>query len=197
MHYLEEEDFNETIYYCKSEDVEPRLQKVIREAEAVKRLMTEDAWHEMPEYQLLIRVLNEQADRTDDGEVVPKNKKDITPGSLQNPSDPDATFRSKAGKSHKGYVVNVIETVGEEGSLITGIRTEQNTYSDSQFCKDYIDQKEGDDPETMIADGAYGGVENQNLAEDKNINLVTTSLSGPDADPIFAQFTFNEEGTKV
>ena len=197
LHYLEENDFNDTIYYCKNEDAEPRLQKVIREAEAVKRLMAEDVWHEMPEYQLLIRVLNEQSDRTEDGGVVPKDRKEITPDSLQNPSDPDATFRSKAGKNHKGYVVNVIETVGEEGSLITGIRTEQNTYSDSQFCKDYIDQKEGDAPETMIADGAYGGFENQNLAEGKNINLVTTSLSGPEADPIFAQFTFNEEGTQI
>ena len=50
-------------------------------------------------------------------------------------------------------MANIIETVGEEGSLITDIRFEQNTYSDSQLCKDYIDQKDGDAPETMIADG--------------------------------------------
>lgn len=197
LHYLEAEDYNDTIYYCKGEDVEPRLVKAVREAETVKKLMSDDAWHEFPEYQLLIRVLSEQADKTEDGGVVPKDKKEITPNSLQNPSDPDATFRNKAGKNHKGYVMNVIETVGEDSSLITGIDIEQNTYSDSQFCKDYICQKGDDTPETMIADGAYGGTVNQALAEEKNINLVTTSLSGPDVDPIFAQFTMNEEGTKV
>lgn len=37
-----------------------------------------------------------------------------------NPPDPDAAYRSKTGKKHKGYVGNIIETVGENGdSLIT------------------------------------------------------------------------------
>lgn len=197
LHYLEEEDYNNIIYYCKGEDAEPRLQKAIREAEAVKGIMADDIWHETSEYQLLIRVLKEQTDCSEDGENVPKNKKDISPSSLQNPSDPDATFRSKEGKSHKGYSTNIIETFGEEGSLITGIRVEPNTYSDSQFCKDYIDQKEDDSPETMITDGAYGGTENQAFAEEKNIHLVPTCLTGPDVDTIFAQFILNEEETQV
>ena len=37
---------------------------------------------------------------------------------LQNPSDPDATYRSKAGKSYKGYSANLVEAVDEKGSVI-------------------------------------------------------------------------------
>ena len=32
---------------------------------------------------------------------------------LLNPSDPEATFRYKAGGRHPGYVGNVVEAVGE------------------------------------------------------------------------------------
>ena len=163
----------------------------------VLNLMADDIWHDTQEYKLLLRVILEQTDQNENGNKVPKDKRDISPDSLQNPSDPDATFRKKAGKSHKGYVANIIETVGEEGSLITDIQFEQNTYSDSQFCEDYINQKDGDAPETLIADGAYGGTANQELASQKNINLVTTSLTGEDPDEIFSKFELNEEGNQV
>lgn len=197
LHYLEEEDLNNTIYYCKGEDIEPRLQKAIKEAETVLELMADDRWHDFQEYQLLFRVLNEQTDSDGTGNRVAKDKKDISSDSLQNPSDPDATYRKKAGKDHKGYVTNIVEEVGEEGSLIAGIQTEKNTYSDSQFLKDYAAGKSDDEKETMIADGAYGGAENQALAESKNIDLVTTCLTGKETDKLFADFTFNEEGTQV
>mgnify|MGYP003183354330 CR=1 FL=1 len=37
---------------------------------------------------------------------------------LLNPSDPEATFRYKAGGRHPGYVGNVVEAVGEKSSLV-------------------------------------------------------------------------------
>ncbi len=196
-HYLDKDDYNATLYRCRGGDVEPRLARALKEAEAVLKFMEDDAWHDTQEYKLLLRVLQEQTDQDENGDRVPKDKEDISPCSLQNPSDPDATYRKKAGKGNKGYVANIIETVGEEGSLITDIQFEQNTYSDSQFCKDYINQKDDDTPETMIADGAYGGIENQELASAKNINLVTTCLTGKDPDELFSRFELNEEGTQV
>ena len=39
-----------------------------------------------------------------------KHNKEISPSSLQNPSDPDATFRIKYGPNHD-YVANLVETV--------------------------------------------------------------------------------------
>lgn len=199
LHYLENDDYNQIIYYCKSDDVTPRLEKTIQEAACLKEIMSDDTWQEFQEYQLLIRVLAEQSKADENEEVIPKEKNEVTSGSLQNPSDPDATYRSKAGKSNKGYVGNVIETVGEDGdSLITGASYEQNTHSDSTFCKEYLNSRSEDsEHEIMIADGAYSGQENQALAEAKNTELITTALTGKQADPIYSGFSMNEDGTKV
>ena len=63
-HYLEEEDYNKTIYYCKPEEAGPRLEQALQEANTIKEAMAEDPWHEHMEYQLLIRVIREQAGPT-------------------------------------------------------------------------------------------------------------------------------------
>ena len=99
-------------------------------------------------------------------------------------------------------MLNVVETVGKAGSLVTGISYEPNTYSDSQFCRDFIHSKEAvpleeREPEILITDGAYGGADNRKLAEENKMELVVTSLTGKETDEIFAGFTFNDEGTKV
>lgn len=74
----------------------------------------------MPEYQLLVRAFSEQVVREDDALRL-KTKEDGSMNSsmLQNPSDPEATYREKAGKQHRGYVSNVTESVGEDKSIIT------------------------------------------------------------------------------
>ena len=104
------------------------------------RLITElgDDAFELPEYQLLRRVLMEQTEHDCAGKPIPKDKKFITSDSLQNPSDPNATFRRKAEKNHKGYVGNIIEIFDEQGAIITGYDYDINSHSDSQFCKETI-----------------------------------------------------------
>lgn len=199
LHYLDEDDYNQVIYYCKGDDAIPRLEKVIRDAQTIRDIMGEDVWHDFSEYQLLVRVLMEQTKADETGKTIAKDKSEITAASLQNPSDPDATYRSKAGRSHKGYVGNVIETVGENGeSLITGAGYEQNIHSDSEFCKEYLNNRlDGGEPEVMIADGAYSGKDNQELADSKNTELITTALTGKVAAPIFVDFRFSEDGKQV
>ena len=59
---------------------------------------------------------------------------------MQNPSDPEATFRSKAGKEHRGYVANLEESVGANGSVVTEYQYEQNNHSDSQFIQEPLEQ---------------------------------------------------------
>jgi hypothetical protein len=198
-HYLDQEDYNQVVYYCKGEDTASKLDRVIKDAAYVKQIMSDDAWCEFSEYQLLLRVLNEQTKEDKTGAVIAKKSNEITSHSLQNPSDPDATFRKKAGKSYKGYVGNLIETIGENGdSIITGAGYEQNIYSDSKFCKDYLDNRPDEsDSEILITDGAYGGKDNQKLAESKNTTLITTALTGKAPDTIYADFTFSQDSTQV
>lgn len=117
---------------------------------------------------------------------------------MQNPSDPEATLRSKAGKKHQGYAANLAESVGANGSIVAEYQYEQNNQSDSQFIQEHLRQMDKQEERTVIvADGAYSGTENTQLAADKNIELITTSLTGKPAPDILADFEFNEEEAKV
>ena len=78
---------------------------------------------------------------------------------LLNPSDPEATFRYKAGGKNLGYVGNVVESVGEKGSLITDYAYEKNIYADNQFMKDYLERQDTfDDGAFLVADGSIVGL---------------------------------------
>ena len=116
--YLQDGHKNNTLYRSKTEDLELNLEKALADAESLAR-SSAGSYKETPEYQTLTRVLKEQAQYGEDGSIKPKNKKEIRTDSLQNPSDPDATFRRKAGECHKGYVGNIVETIDENGAIIT------------------------------------------------------------------------------
>lgn len=111
---------------------------------------------------------------------------------LLNPSDPEATFRYKAGGKHLG---NVVESVGENGSLITDYDYQQNTYADNQFMKDYLENQDNFSNDAFIvADGAYSGEKNSHLAADHNLKLVTTNFNGRKPDEIYIDFVFTDDG---
>ena len=110
-----------------------------------------------------------------------------------NPSDPEATYRIKGGAAHRGYVANLEESVGLNGSVVTDYEYEPNIYSDPQFMKDRLEELPVQEEQAlMVADGAYYSKENVQLASEKNIELVTTGLSGKDAKEILNEFTYNE-----
>lgn len=191
--YLKEEDRNEMIYHRKKEEISSRLQQVIGDAnELISRLG--DHYSEFPEYQLLQRVLKEQTEKTSDGKVVTKDKKQVSPQSLQNPSDPDATYRSKAGKDNKGYVGNLVETFDDHGAIITSYDYQKNNHSDSSFCKETINKfGKQETPTKLLADGAYASTENMEIASEYNIELVTTALLGKSPDVIQAEFQIDSK----
>lgn len=196
-HYLASEDRNKVIYHRKNEEISSRLQQVIDDA-AILVAELEDEYSESTEYQLLVRVLAEQTELNSKGKKVPKDKKQIKPTSLQNPSDPDATYRFKAGKSHKGYVGNIVETFDENGAIITAYDYQKNNYSDSQFCKDTVKNLGLQDKKTLLlADGAYASVENFKLAFERNIELITTALLGKSPNNIHASFQLDTKEHKV
>lgn len=148
------------------------------------------------EYQLLIRLLKEQTILDDDGtrRLRTKEEKENPSEVLLNPSDPEATFRYKAGSKHLGYVGNVVESVGEEGSLITDYAYEQNTYADNQFMKDHLNKQPVYETETLlVADGAYSGHANTKQANEHNIKLVTTNFTGRKPKDVFAEFVFSAD----
>lgn len=197
-HYTEDDDRNIVLYHNRSEDTDSKIRSVLDDASVLISACGSE-YDDCSEYQLLIRVINEQT-TTDENGVINLKKKASGMGSdiLQNPADPDATFVKKAGKEHIGYIANVVETSDSEKSIVTEYQFEQNKYSDSKFLKDYIEQlPDNADPSILTTDGGYCGNENSKLAAAKKVTLVTTDLKGSEVDDIWADFEFNADGTKV
>lgn len=198
MHYVDPNDFNRVIYHSRSTDNETRFQTLLNDVDKLLGLCTEGL-EDVTEYELFIRCISEQTIIEDNVRRL-RSKEDGTmkATALQNPSDSEATFRKKANKEYRGYVANFEESVSKNGSVITEYQYEQNTYSDSKFLKDHLDRIETQTHNTvLVADGAYSGTENQSLAKEKNIDVITTSLVGRETADIMAEFEFNEDGTKV
>lgn len=199
QHYCNNDDRNLVIYHNKSDDTADKISVILKDCKTVIDICS-DSFLESSNYTLLQRVLSEQTVLDSDKNYRLRTKEDggMTANMLQNPSDPDATFREKAGKQHKGYSANIVESVGDDGSIVTDYAFAPNTHSDSEFAKEVIEglgkQKE---TVTLVSDGAFGGSQNTELAKENNIDLVTTNLTGRETADINAEFKFNEDGTKV
>lgn len=197
-HYYDPNDFNKVIYHSRDVDSDERIQTLLDDADKLIE-KCDGGFDDVKEYELFLRCISEQT-IVENGKRRLKTKEDGTMNSdmLQNPADPDATYREKAGKQHRGYVANVEESVGENGSLVTDYHFDKNNTSDSSMLKDKLkNMKEQDASVTLVADGAYSGTDNKELAESKNVKLVTTDLTGRNVPPAIGEFQLNEDGTKV
>ena len=193
LKYLDPDDENDTLYRTPASESGSKLEAVLADALKLLALTDGDAYGELPEYQQLQRLIQEQTCSAG-LDIKLRESKEISPQSLQNPSDEDATYREKAGKKHKGYVGNFVETFYKNGAIITGMDYAPNTHSDSKFSKAVI-EAEGhpENPVTIIADGAYGSEQLVELAEKNNISLVTTALIGKTPDPIMSEYEIDEK----
>ena len=202
-HYLNSDDQNRVIYHNQAEDRIKKMQAMVEDCATLLERLGEGV-SELPEYSLAVRMLDDQSVIGDDGKRIAKNSHDIEPDSMQNPSDPEATYRKKGGKGHKGYVANIVQTYDEKGAaVITDYSFQQNSYSDVDFGKEAIKViaetvSEGDTTKTeLIADGAYASEENRALAKYNDISFITTSLTGTKPPEIFADFVINYEEHRV
>jgi hypothetical protein len=136
-HYYDPNDFNRIFYYSDSSKTDDHLADILKDADKLLEMCGQD-FDEVTEYQLLVRCLSEQTVIQDAARrLKEKGEGGMDSSMMQNPSDPDATFRKKAGKEYRGYAANVEESVGKNGSIVTDYQFELNTYSDSQFLLKY------------------------------------------------------------
>lgn len=197
-HYAEPDDRNRVVYHEQDVPQADRLQKVIDDAMQLLPKCGEE-YADSEDYRLLERAILEQTKKDDDGRNIPKGKGDgMNSSSLQNPSDPDATYRLKAGKAHRGYSANITETVDQNRSLVTDYQYDVNTRSDVDFLRETIENTERSDNVTLLtADGAYASKELEQQAEEKNILLVTTGLRGRGPREILTQFRLSDDRRTV
>ena len=139
----------------------------------------------MHSYKLLERVLKEQckvnvSDNKNPVDV--KRPKEIPSDSLQNPSDPDATY---SGHKGQGYQVQVMETYCKDEdakekslNLITHVQVEPAHESDANALIPAIEstKERGLTPEGVLADALYGSDENLQEAKQLGVDVVSPAM---------------------
>ena len=128
-------------------------------------------------------MFSEQYEKADDGTVSVLDKKRVSSKSVQNPNDPDAEYRGKAGKKVKGYSTNITETCDEKDkpSLITHVDVEGATTADNTYVESGVKGSEevtGGKVEALHSDGAYQSEENREFAEQNGIDFVANGIQG-------------------
>jgi len=160
----------------------------------------------MQSYKLMQRVLIEQCNLQNDSnghKVTVKKPKEIPSDSLQNPSDPDATY---SGYKGQGYQVQIMETFTRDDdqkekeetlNLITHVSAEKACEHDSNALIPAIEDTQDRDlgPEKVLADTLYGGDDNLQKAKDAQVELISPTFKGGQKDGIsLSQFSFDDNG---
>jgi hypothetical protein len=145
-------------------------------------------------------MLGEQTEKVEE-KIELKPAKEMAPDSLQNPTDPDATYRIKCNNDYIGYVANVAETFDDKNRIITHYDLQQNTYSDKAFAEDIINKVvKQEEKTTILVDGAYYSEGVSKKAEANKINFVPTNLVGRSLDSEntgYEKFKIDEEKNEV
>jgi hypothetical protein len=160
----------------------------------------------MHSYKLLERVLKEQCNlqvSDDQQRVEVKKPKEIASDSLQNPSDPDATY---SGHKGQGYQLQVMETYTDTEdkevksktlNLVTHVEVEKACDSDAQALIPAIEstQKRGLGPAELEADTLYGSDENDQAAKSMGVELVSPVKGKPEKSAVsLSEFEFSDQG---
>lgn len=156
-------------------------------------------------YRMLKRVLSEQCRVTgtcNDTKVTIKDAKEIPSDSLQNPSDPDATYDGHKGQ---GYQVQIMETYQPVGAdekpdktkpkLITYVSVEQAHEDDGGALQPALEsaRSRGCAPAEVQCDAAYGSDENVQKAKEIDVTVLAP-VKGPSNSPAtgLKDFTFDD-----
>jgi len=157
----------------------------------------------MSSYQLMVRLLKEQCHVEQDAEtqaqrVSIKPNKEVPSDSLQNPSDPDASYDGHKGQ---GYQMQISETYCQEGekkslSLITEVIVEPAHQSDANALIPLVEgtQKRGLGPEEVLVDSLYGSDENCEKAKELGVEVLSPVMGKPQGDHFtLADFSLGDE----
>jgi len=151
------------------------------------------------EYRIFNRVYEEHFKINDDNKLQMRDSKELRSNCLQSPDDPDATYRSKNGKSHKGQVASITETAhpDNELNLIVDVSVQPNNKDDSKILGERLDEIEEKLPDLdeLHFDGGYGSEDNDKKMKENEIVPIQTAIRGRKAKlPINWHIGKDEEG---
>ena len=187
-----DENAEHTCYELNAADMRKRFLEL---GLLVQQVLAEARAASLAGFELLERVFGEQyrtSAETDRLEAIPS--KEISARSVQNPNDPEATYRNKNGEDVRGFTHNVTETCDDEDKattrsgkkiqkpkLIVDVQVEPACTPDTQLygpgirgAKDVT----GQTPESLTADGGYQSADTQEYARENGIDPVFTGFQG-------------------
>ena len=143
----------------------------------------------MHSYKLMQRVLAEQCNLQNDKagrQVTLKKPSQIASDSLQNPSDPDATY---SGHKGQGYQLQIMETFcrsedkaekQQHLKLITHVAVQRASESDATALVPAIadTKKRQLSPDELLSDTLYGGDTNHQAAKADDVQLIAPVQKG-------------------
>lgn len=195
--YLKEGHENEVIYRSRPEEIEGRMKELTKNGEQLLKQFEKDVLCETEAYGLLKRMMEEQTQQTE-GERQLLSPKEIKPESLQNPTDPDAAYRTKHGKTCIGYVGNLREECNESDSIVTQYDVKKATYSDPQFTKDLLETLGVQETEReLLVDGAYYSDESAKQAKEQRIHMIPSGIVGRAPKGDYSAFEIEERDQEV
>ena len=208
FHLLNPYEENVVLYHSKKTFAEKRDQILAD----VKALMDfcENRYSEVLEYQLFARTVEEQckvnyiADESNENKpcrtYVLRTKNDgMTSKIVQNPSDPDATYREKNG-DHRGYAANVLEASNGTDSVVYEYDYDVNTTSDNELgarTLERLGEQKAEDKVSVTVDGSFAGDAIEETAAKNNIELIHTNLTGKSTSECHADHILNEDRTAI
>ena len=172
----------------------------------IEQFKDQQAVCSMHSYKLMQRVLAEQCNLENDKDakkVTIKKPCQVPSDSLQNPSDPDATY---SGHKGQGYQVQIMETFSRSENktekqqslnLITHVAVQTACESDAQALVPAIadTQQRQLSPDELLADTLYGGDTNHQAAKANDVQLIAPVRKGNAANTSqLTGFCFNEDG---
>jgi len=172
----------------------------------VTRFKDRPAVCDMRTYKQLERILKDQCNvqSSEDGPAVTvKKPKEIPSDSLQNPSDPDATY---SGHKGQGYQVQIMETYipttdkkNRETTLnlITHVEVEPAHKSDANALLPAIASVHERDltPKEILADSLYGSDDNCRQAQHQHVEIVAPTMGQKNENVIcLSEFVLSETG---
>lgn len=187
---LAEDDVDKFIYVSEANDIRKRFELL---GNLIYAIMQLPGFENRPLADLLGRVFNEQY-KVEKGIVNAIPAKEVSSKSVQNPNDPEATFRNKRGNKTKGYTHNLTETCDKEvlksqrskkdvkkPGLIVGVQTEPVTTNDNNMYQSGIEKANNiikDKADTLLSDGGFYSPDNETFAKDNHINPIFTGFQG-------------------
>jgi len=161
----------------------------------------------MYSYATMVRVLKEHCEiKAEDGapaELRVKASREIPSDSLQNPSDPDATYDGHKGQGYQVQVMETYCTAEDERerektlNLITHVQVQRACESDAHALVPALEStlERGLAPTQVLVDSLYGSDGNTEKAAAMGVEIVSPAMGVEKEDTLsLSEFTFSEKG---